>query len=140
MSDRETVLFANAAFYAAFVSRDMIAMARVWADGDDIGCVHPGWPPLKGRTAVMTSWRNILTGPSPPNISFRRPTVAIHGSLAIVTCVEEIAGEGRPQHLVATNIFTRAGRPGEWRLVHHHGSPANIDPSDLEGDEPPPMN
>ena len=87
MSDRETALFANMTFYAAFAARDMPALERLWGDGD-VMCVHPGWPPLVGHEAVMASWRNILGGQDPPEISCRKAVASIHGTTAVVTCME----------------------------------------------------
>src|SRR5690348_3483190 len=63
------ILLANDAFYAAFADRDDEAMDALWARGALVACVHPGWPPLVGRDAVMASWRGILRGPGAPTIA-----------------------------------------------------------------------
>lgn len=62
MTDKDAILAANAAFYAALGAGDVVQVARIWADGDDISCIHPGWPVIIGRTAVIGSWRDILSG------------------------------------------------------------------------------
>src|SRR5262249_42765682 len=126
--------------YAAFASRDVTAMERLWGEGE-VMCIHPGWPPLVGREVVLASWRNILTGRDPPNISFRRAQALVQGTTAVVTCMEMIAVNGEIQQaLSATNIFVRAGDGREWRMIHHHAGPANIDPKKVAEDEPTPMN
>ena len=59
MRDEAEVLFANDAFYNAFISRDIVALETVWATNAQVVCIHPGWPPLYGREAVMRSWTDI---------------------------------------------------------------------------------
>jgi hypothetical protein len=53
------LLAANAAFYAAFNAGDEAGMGRLWAHGDGVACLHPGWPVLVGRDAVLESWRRV---------------------------------------------------------------------------------
>jgi ketosteroid isomerase-like protein len=140
MSDRETALFANEAFYMAFASRDMATIEHLWAD-EDVTCIHPGWPPLSGREAVVGSWRNILTGGNAPNISCRNAKAMIRGTTAVITCIEVITdGGGNQQALAATNIFARTADTKEWRMLHHQAGPAHIDPRMIEEDESPPPN
>ena len=114
MSDREAVLFANEAFYRAFADRDLTAMAEVWSERSAVVCIHPGWPPVQGREAVLSSWQGILGNPDSPQIQCRAAEAYISGAMAFVVCYEEIQG----QYLIATNVFVREGGP--WRMVHHH--------------------
>ena len=51
---------AEAAFYEAFMKRDLEAMMAVWADDDEIYCVHPRGPRLTGVAQVRESWRQIF--------------------------------------------------------------------------------
>lgn len=122
MNDRETALFANAAFYAAFGARDMKAMEDVWSRDQPVSCIHPGWPAVHGRTEVMSSWAGILSGRNPPRIVCRADRAELLGNVAVVTCVEIINGQGT---LAATNIFVKAGP--HWAMVHHQAGPANVD-------------
>ena len=117
MSDQDAALSENLEFYRAFSTRDMAAMERIWSGTAPVSCIHPGWPPLFGRDAVLTSWRNILRGPESPRVLCYEERVAVHGEIAIVTCDEELPGGT----VIATNIFVR--ERGLWRLVHHQGSP-----------------
>lgn len=129
--DRAAILFANDAFYAAFSARDMDQMAQVWAEGDGIACLHPGWPPLIGRDQVMDSWRSILGNPNSPTAAARAPRVVPQGQDgAMVICYEEISG----QMLIATNGFVRQGDEklgGSWKMCQHHAS-AVPQPEELE--------
>jgi ketosteroid isomerase-like protein len=117
MSDVDAVIAANAAFYAAFASGDFAALAGLWADEDTISCIHPGWPAIIGRAAVVGSWRDILKNPTRPQIVCADPQAIVEGDQARVLCLELV--EGTP--LAATNHFKRI--TGAWRLVHHQSSP-----------------
>lgn len=119
MSDRSAVLFANEAFYAAFASRDLAAMAKAWAEAAPVSCIHPGWDALHGRGPVIESWRAILEGASPPDIRCRGARASIYGKVATVVCFEEIGGN----YLIATNVFVQES--GHWRMVHHQAGPTN---------------
>jgi len=114
MAGNDDVLAANRAFYGAFAASDYAAMDAIWASEAPVACVHPGWPALRGREAVMKSWARILAHPSPPKIAFGDAAVQSLGDLAIVVCREIV--DGRP--LVATNVFVR--EDGRWKIVHHH--------------------
>jgi len=139
MSDQDAVLFANEAFYAAFASRDLAAMEKVWAKDKSISCTHPGWQPLVGRAEVMASWRSILGNAKAPRISCRAERATIYGECAVVTCIEQIAGDkDSAEFLTATNVFVRVGQL--WAIVHHQAGPVNIDPQSLEDEEPPALN
>lgn len=113
MSDQHALLFANAAFYAAFAARDVDAMDAIWAASDAVSCIHPGWSALIGREPVMASWRTILSNPRAPRISCHNPVAHMLDSVGYVICLEALQ-EG---FLVATNIFIRES--GDWKLLHH---------------------
>jgi len=57
------VLAANEAFYRAFAARDFGRMDGLWATGSFVTCIHPGWGVVRGRDAVIASWRSILESP-----------------------------------------------------------------------------
>ena len=116
MRDEQLVLVANQAFYDAFARRDVAAMEALWARRAPVTCVHPGWQALRGREAVLASWRGILQGPNPPDIGCAAPTAHLLGEAAFVVCTERLPGA----ELVATNYFVR--EDGTWKLVHHHAS------------------
>ena len=116
MSDEAAILAANAAYYRAFASADFAAMSRLWAD-DNVSCIHPGWPALVGRAAIVESYRQIFSNPSQERIEPRNETVLVTGDEARVLCVEFVAGAA----LAVTNIFQRVD--GAWRMTHHQASP-----------------
>lgn len=128
-----TLLFANEAFYDAFRLRDYSAMEQLWASSVDVACVHPGWPAVMGRDAVLRSWKGILTGEHAPDIHFRAPKPFVQGTSGFVICYETL-GSGV---LVASNVFVR--EEGTWKLVHHQAGPCDVDPKQLEEPEPQQM-
>ena len=118
-SDREALLAANQAFYDAFDAGDLDALEALWAEGEGVACIHPGWPALHGREAVIGSWRTIFaSGGAPDSIRCAAPVPFVSGDLGFVVCNEEL-DEGL---LVATNVFRR--QDGVWRLLHHQAGSA----------------
>ena len=113
MNDSDAVLAANLEFYRAFSTRDVEAMDALWAQHSPVACVHPGWPPLADREAVMESWRNILASPDSPRIVCYDEQAFLYGDTALVVCEEELEGGT----LVASNWFVH--EDGEWRMAHH---------------------
>jgi ketosteroid isomerase-like protein len=113
----EAVLAANEAFYRAFNQKDVEAMDSVWARLDNVGCIHPGWNLIRGREAVLESWRSILTNPNQPRIVIGGAGVLYAGDAALVLCRELVGGSP----LAATNVFV--AQEGGWKLVHHQSGP-----------------
>ena len=120
MSDTDSVLFANDAFYQAFADKDMEAMADLWANDQPVSCLHPGWGPLLELSEILSSWAAILGAPEAPGIRCIRPTVQLHGDVGTVVCFEQLPGGT----LVATNIFVRQG--SLWKMIHHQGGPTSV--------------
>lgn len=118
MIDKDAILAANAAFYQAFNQADFAEMSRIWADGD-VSCIHPGWPAVTGRQAVLDSFRNIFRAPEREKIEHHDDVVMVSGSASWVLNVEIISGAALA--LAATNWFQRID--GEWRMIHHQASP-----------------
>ncbi|MEO1193527.1 MAG: nuclear transport factor 2 family protein [Pseudomonadota bacterium] len=122
MSDEARLLFANEAFYAAFAAGDLEAMTAVWSDAEPLFCLHPGWPLLAGRAAILESWSGILAA----DVSAMRmeaPSAWLQGEVGVVLC-REVLG---PSVLAATNLFRLEA--GQWRLFHHHAGATRAVPS-----------
>ncbi len=119
MSDTDSLLFANEAFYRAFADRDIQAMADIWSREKPVSCLHPGWGPLFARSEVISSWAAILSSPDAPKIRCFNPQAQIYGDVGTVICFEKL----RDGVLVATNVFVREG--SLWKMVHHQGGPTS---------------
>ena len=120
----EQVEEANARFYRAFEALDLPEMDTVWAHGEYVRCVHPGWPLLVGWPVVRASWETIFKNTGEIRFTLSDVRASLHGDLAWVTCTENIL----TQHLdriaatavLATNLFEPDGE--RWRMIHHHAS------------------
>ncbi len=113
---------AESAFYDALERADLDAMMAVWADDEEIVCVHPGWPRLTGQDQVREGWRRIFKGPRmrvqvSQQVAVSAMMVAVHSVHETVT----LAGEkGTRGPVVATNVYLRTA--AGWRMIAHHGS------------------
>ena len=116
---------AESAFYDAITRADLEAMMAVWADDDDIYCVHPNGARLAGVEQVRESWRRIFAGGQSLRFELRDQQY-VQGMMLSVHSVYEhisVAGEPRPRSpVIATNVYLRTERG--WRMVAHHASPA----------------
>jgi ketosteroid isomerase-like protein len=112
------------AFYDAFQRANIDAMMSVWAEDEEIVCVHPGAHPLTGYAAVRAAWKSVFE--SSPAFRFELTDVVWHttGAMATQTCVEwiRLGDDTQPRGgVAATNTFIRTIHG--WRLLGHHGSP-----------------
>ena len=117
----DAVLEANGRFYAAFEARDLDAMSDLWAHDDDTVCVHPGWSPLRGWSAIGASWAALFDGPQQLQFIVTDEQVVVNGDSAWVSCDENLLTTGASGVVAALNMFRRDG--DEWRMVVHHGAP-----------------
>lgn len=115
----------EAAFYEALERADLETMMAVWAEDEEIVCVHPTGRRLSGYAAVQEGWRQIFRGG--PKLRVRLShQVLLQGMLLSVHSVHEnitMAGdEDTRAPVVATNVYLRG--PQGWRMLVHHASPA----------------
>jgi uncharacterized protein (TIGR02246 family) len=115
----------EAAFYDALEKADLEAMMAVWADDEEIVCVHPGGPRLVGHEAVREVWRQAFQGGARLSVHVGQ-VLAMQSMMMATHCVHEfvaVRGESRPASpVVATNVYVRSGNG--WKMVLHHSSPS----------------
>ena len=116
---------ASRAFYEAFEQGDVAAMISVWADDDEIFCIHPGGPRNVGQAAVRGSWEEIFSGSTRLKFQLEQQLFFVGASIAVQSVFEYLQVNGEPQlrgPAIATNIYTRtiAG----WRILAHHAAAA----------------
>lgn len=115
---------AEAAFYAAFEHGDAEAMMQVWAEDDEVVCIHPGGPRLVGRQAVRKSWQRILR--EGPRLALEVRVGHLHNAEGIATHVVDeqvtIANASDTHTVLATNVYRHTAEG--WRMILHHASPA----------------
>ena len=117
---------AENAFYDALARGDVELMMAVWADDEEIICVHHGGPRFTGQEQVRDSWHKALGGGSAVLGVHVTQLVALSGPMVAVHSVQENLtppGEAKPRApVVATNVYLRTA--AGWRMVAHHASPA----------------
>lgn len=116
---------AENAFYEALERADLEAMMAVWAEDEEIVCVHPAGMRLTGPEQVRESFRQMFAGGANMRIHISQRVTASGMMVAVHSVHENItpAGETRPRPpMVATNVYLRSA--AGWRMVVHHASPA----------------
>ncbi|KAJ8633316.1 hypothetical protein MRB53_026652 [Persea americana] len=120
---KASILAANARFYNAFRNGDLAAMHTIWANGENIFCVHPGAGGISGHDLVMGSWELVCGAEHefPLLIDLKNVEVHVRGDVGYVTCMEVVKTKGSSWgKQVATNVFERIN--GQWLLCIHHAS------------------
>ena len=117
------------AFYQAFENKDLDAIMAVWADDEEIVCVHPGGTRHVGYEAVRGAFEQIFAGESKLRFRLDQVVMVETVGLALQSAVEHVyAGDATLRGIVvASNVFMRT--PSGWRMVCHHASPAPAAPS-----------
>ncbi len=136
MSSRNfpTAQDAENAFYEALERCDLEGMMAVWAEDEDIVCVHPAGPRLTGQDQIRESWARIFSAGPRARVHVTSQ-VAMSGMMLAVHSVQEnftVQGQARgqgvgdtaptPVPVVATNVYLRSA--AGWRMIVHHASPA----------------
>lgn len=116
---------AEAAFYRAFSQRDLRAMMAVWADDEDVVCIHPGGQTLMGGEAVRASWAEIFRNAPDMQFIVAEKQRSQNDTLAVHVVHEHIrtGGEMSRAPILATNVYRRTD--SGWRMVLHHASPGS---------------
>lgn len=128
---------AEAAFYDAFERADLDAMMAVWANSDDVTCIHPMGMRLTGRDDIRESWRQIFS--NGVRLRFELADRRCHASDALAVhhlyeVISVVGQEGTRNAVHATNVFVSTAEG--WRMLAHHASPLPSDDGDDE-DVPP---
>lgn len=128
----------EAQFYEALQHGDIDKLMAVWADDDDIACVHPGGGVrLSGAVAIRASFEAIFAkGPVPlqPQ-SVRRLQVlgcAVHHVSERVGLID--AQGARSAWVLATNVYVKTAQG--WRMAVHHASPGAATAEAPSGEAP----
>ena len=113
-------------FYQAMQQGDVDKMMALWADEDDIACVHPGGSRVLGAVAIRASFEAVFAHGAVEVVpeAARRTgsqTWAVHH---VVERIRGMTPQG-PQdaYVIATNIYVRT--LGGWRMLVHHASPGS---------------
>ena len=118
----------EAQFYEALREGDLERLMSLWADDEEVVCVHPGGPRLCGATAVRAAFEALFhNGPvrvHPENVRrVHSLSCAVHSVMERID-IETTEGP-RVGWVMATNVFFKTAQG--WRLVTHHASPGTPD-------------
>jgi ketosteroid isomerase-like protein len=119
---------AEAAFYDAIERADLETVMAVWAEDEEIVCIHPGGPRLIGYAAIREAWRRIFEGGPRLKVRLSDATSVQTPFTVANTVIQHISvrdDESKRAPVLATNVFVR-GTLG-WRMVLHHASSAPPD-------------
>ena len=117
----------NQAFYQAFMDRNIVAMASIWSEEDQVSAFHPDYSvPFLDIANVLTSFDQIFANLIDISVSKGHPLAKhVVGDLAWLIDSREIAGTRvdtkeriTRANVIITKIFQRQN--GAWRLVHYH--------------------
>jgi ketosteroid isomerase-like protein len=119
----------EAAFYEALREADLEKMMAVWADDEEIVCVHPSGARMIGPAAVRACFVQFFAQ-GPMQVQVERSHQVGSLSCAIHSVMERVTvstDEGLQQGwLLATNVYLKTA--SGWRMVTHHASPGQVEP------------
>lgn len=121
LSDPELAIYR---FYEAFNNKDLIAMANIWANTEDITAENPAGGIRRGWSELKWVYEKVLGSPSKVCAEFYDYTIHVAGeafwSVGRERIFLNIGGEDSVLNVRITRIFKKVD--GSWRLVHLHGS------------------
>ena len=129
----------EAMFYEALQQGDIVKLMAVFADEDEVSCVHPGGPRVIGTAAIRESFEAIFAnGVIPVQPEQVRRLHAL--GLAVHHVVERVplGGTGAQRQdawVLATNVYVKTALG--WRMVAHHASPGMAQAPSTEPRDPP---
>ncbi len=118
----------EAQFYEALQRGDLEGLMALWADDDEVVCVHPGGGRVIGAAAIRASFEAIFSSgggvPAVPGQVHRLQQIgsALHHLVERITLPGQ--GErGSPQEawVLTSNFYVKTAQG--WRLAAHHASP-----------------
>jgi len=128
----------EALFYEAMHIGNLERLMSVWADEDEIACIHPGGQRLRGAGAIRNSFESMFADGG----SIQVVIAEVHRVESLTSAVHhvveriEMSTPNGPVHtfVLATNVYHKTAQG--WRLVLHHASPGAYAESDAYGDNP----
>lgn len=115
---------AEDAFYDALEESNLEKMLALWEDSDEVACLLPMQPLVRGRAEVARVWEGLIDGEFQLDLSVTHLHWVEAGELAIHFVEEQVpAPDHQPQPpLYGMNIYRRG--PQGWRMLVHQNSPA----------------
>lgn len=128
---RRVIVFATAeaaeeAFYDAMQRGDLAAMMALWAEDEDVTCVHPSGVRLVGLPAVRMSFEELFVS-GRGGLDIRPAEVRSHQGavIAVHSVIEKRVARGpagsRVAVCTATNVYVK--QANGWRIVLRQCTP-----------------
>lgn len=124
----------EAQFYEALAAGDLARLMAVWADDDEIVCVHPGGGRFVGPAAVRASFEAIFSGGGGVRLHPEQVHRLNTLGCAVHHLTERIEAEGVQGWVFATNVYVKTAQG--WRLAAHHASAAEPQGAAAHDDAP----
>ena len=119
---------AETQFYEALRDGDLDRVMAVWADDDEVVCVHPGGALVVGPLAVRAAFEAIFASGElvvqPEHVKRMQVMgAAVH---SVLERIDVVTADGpRTGWMVATNVYAKTSEG--WRMVAHHASAGGPD-------------
>lgn len=119
----------EAQFYEALQLADLDRLMALWADEEEIACVHPGGPRIVGAIAIRAAFEAVFKR-GIVNVHPERVRRLLSGDSAVHHVLErvQLRDGGQTSWVIATNVYLKTALG--WRLVAHHASPGS--PGDVQ--------
>jgi hypothetical protein len=128
----------EAQFYEALQRGDLDKLMAVWADDDEVVCVHPGGGRVIGQAAIRASFEAIFGNGGVPVMPEQLHRLQHMGTALhhLVERIDVVTEHGRQTAWVlATNVYLKTAQG--WRLAAPPASPAAAqEPPAMGGDAP----
>ena len=98
----------EAQFYEALQLGDLERVMSVWADDDDIACIHPSGPRLLGLHAIRAGYESLLEGGG-VDLRIAQVRRQVLGNSAIHHVLEELRVE-TPEGVNSAWVLAKIGR------------------------------
>jgi uncharacterized protein (TIGR02246 family) len=127
----------EAQFYEALQQGDIHRLMGVWADEDEVVCVHPGGSRVIGQVAIRASFEAIFSHgavrATPEHVHrLHALGMAVHHLVERITVTTD---EGvQTGWVLATNVYLKTSMG--WRMAAHHASPGSPHEVPAQGDAP----
>ena len=115
----------EAVFYEALRAGSVDRLMSVWADEDEIVCIHPGGQRLRGVGAIRSAFEAMFADGGHLDVkiaSIHRVDALASAVHHVLETIDVVTPQGVVQaYVLATNVYHKTAQG--WRLVVHHASP-----------------
>jgi ketosteroid isomerase-like protein len=128
MADYDSPQSAEDAYYDAFDEHDIEKMMSVWAANDNIVCLLPMYPAIKGLPAIRQAFSQVLDPKGEFDVQVRHLHWIESADVAVHLVEEHInTSAASGQKVYATNIYQK-NADGSWHMTMHQNSPVPMPP------------